>query len=278
MLCAFMKVAVICVLASAPSADSLLSMVPFLSRSKPSLASAIASAETTIWRSPMKGTTVGPLHSGTGLNGSAFVLHPSANVAPTRRRNGPRMHPSKNLWSAASIASRVVIVNLVTWMCASGTALAHPEFSATLTNRYVKLSLLSANELRLAYTVMYGAAPALAARRAADANRDGKLDDAETRALGARLAEEASRGIELTVDGARVTLKFEEPQVGLAGAEVQANPFSIDLIARVPAPGAGAHEVRFDDRTALPELGETEVRIEESPTAQLLAAHRGPTG
>jgi len=163
-------------------------------------------------------------------------------------------------------------------MCASGTALAHPEFSATLTNRYVKLSLLSANELRLAYTVMYGAAPALAARRAADANRDGKLDDAETRALGARLAEEASRGIELTVDGARVTLKFEEPQVGLAGAEVQANPFSIDLIARVPAPGAGAHEVRFDDRTALPELGETEVRIEESPTAQLLAAHRGPTG
>lgn len=166
----------------------------------------------------------------------------------------------------------------MTWTCATGTARAHPEFSPTQTNRYVKLTLLGPSELRLAYTVMYGAAPALAARQAADANHDGKLDDAESAALGRKLAAEVLRGLELTVDGKRVVPAFEEPQVGLAGAEVAPSPFSIDLIARVAAPGAGPHEVRFDDLTPLPELGETEVRIEESPAAHLWSAHRGPTG
>src|SRR5262249_48332061 len=42
--------------------------------------------------------------------------------------------------------------------------------------------------------------------------------------------------------------------------------------------GALPHEVRFDDGTPLPALGETEVRIEESPATRLLVAHRGPEG
>jgi hypothetical protein len=188
------------------------------------------------------------------------------------------MHSSKLEWSAASIASRLLIVNLVAWICSTGTAIAHPEFSPTTTNRYVKLTLLGANELRLAYTVMYGAQPAWAERQAADSNHDGRVDESESRALGARLQREVTRALVLTVDGQRVEPRFEEPQVGLAGDAVGPSAFSVDLIARVAAPGPGTHEVRFDDATPLPELGESEIRLEESPATRLVEAHRGASG
>ena len=42
--------------------------------------------------------------------------------------------------------------------------------------------------------------------------------------------------------------------------------------------GAATHSVRFDDATPEPQLGETELRVEESPTTRLVASHRGPTG
>jgi hypothetical protein len=195
----------------------------------------------------------------------------------------------------ASIAERRIVVKwvalLALWGTAS-TASAHPEFSPTVTNRYVKFTLLSGRELRVAYTVMFGAAPAAAARRAADANHDGVLDDAETAALGARVAGDVGRGMALDVDGARAQPAFEQPVVGLAGAAVGPSPFSVDLIARVPVANAGGaaaaadagaggravHVVRFDDATELPELGETEVRIEESPGTTLTEAHRGAEG
>jgi hypothetical protein len=59
---------------------------------------------------------------------------------------------------------------------------------------------------------------------------------------------------------------------------VAPSPFSVDLIANVALPGAPPHTVGFDDQTPEPQLGETEIRVEESPATQLLASHRGPTG
>jgi hypothetical protein len=181
-----------------------------------------------------------------------------------------------------SIANRSFAVNLAATIACSflaGTAAeAHPEFAPSTVNRYLKLDLVAPDELRLAYTTMVGPAPAAAWRRAADADADGKLSAAEQRALGERAQKAVLAGLSLTVDGKAVTPAFDAPTVGVAGDEVAPSPFSVDLVARVPLAGAGPHTVRLDDATPEPQLGETEVRVEESPATRLIAAHRGPSG
>ncbi|HEX8953793.1 MAG TPA: hypothetical protein VF945_18170, partial [Polyangia bacterium] len=155
---------------------------------------------------------------------------------------------------------------------------AHPEYGPSTVNRYVKIDLVGPDELRIAYTTMVGPAPAAAWRRAADGNANGLLDADETRAIGARVEQAVKAGLVLTVDGARVVPAFDAPTVGLAGNEVAPSPFSVDLVARVPLVRAPQHTVRLDDATPEPQLGETEVRVEESPATRLVAAHRGPEG
>lgn len=157
-------------------------------------------------------------------------------------------------------------------------ASAHPEYSPTTVNRYLKLNLVSPTRLRLAYTLMFGPAPAAAARKLADSNGDGRLDDRETTALGGRLQKEVTANLDLRVDGERIKVAFESATVGLPMREVSPEPFSIDLVAFVPLFGRGPHVVRIDDTTPLPQLGETEIWIEEGPTTRLLAAHRGDSG
>ena len=171
-------------------------------------------------------------------------------------------------------------VNLVAIavFASAGHAAAHPEYASATVNRYLEVDLVAPDRMRLAYTELVGPQPALRARKAADANGDGKLDAAETRALGETLRAAVAGGLELTIDGARVTPVFDAPQVGLAGDAVAPSPFSIDLVATLPLQGVGPHEVRIDDRTAEAQLGETELRLEESPATTLIAAHRGPTG
>ncbi|MDB4964842.1 MAG: hypothetical protein JWN44_531 [Myxococcales bacterium] len=180
-----------------------------------------------------------------------------------------------------SIADTIRAVNLaatVACVIVAATAEAHPEFAPSTVNRYIKVDLVAADELRVAYTVMVGTAPAAAWRRAADANADGKIDDAESRAIGERARAAVAAGLSLRVDGKSVTPAWESPSVGLAGNEVAPSPLSVDLVARVPLGGAPSHVVRLDDATPEPQLGETEVRIEESPVTRLVRAHRGPIG
>jgi hypothetical protein len=160
----------------------------------------------------------------------------------------------------------------------AGSAAAHPEYAAATVNRYLEVDLVAPDRLRLAYTELVGPAPAAALRKAADANGDGKLDAAETRALGDRLRAAVTAGLELSLDGKPTAPPFDPPVVNLGEAVVGPIPFSIDLAATMPLAGAGPHEVRLDDRTPEPLLGETELRLEESPTTALLTAHRGPTG
>jgi len=165
-----------------------------------------------------------------------------------------------------------------TLLVAVARADAHPEFAPSTVNRYVKIDLVGPDELRLAYTTLIGPAPAAAWRRAADNNANGLLDADETRAIGARVEQAVLAGMTLTVDGARVVPAFEAPNVGLAGNEVAPSPLSVDLVARVPLAHAATHTLRFDDATPEPQLGETEVRVEESPATRLVASHRGPEG
>jgi hypothetical protein len=165
-----------------------------------------------------------------------------------------------------------------TLLVAVASADAHPEYAPSTVNRYVKIDLVGPDELRIAHTTMVGPAPAAAWRRAADANASGLIDADETKAIGARVEQAVSAGLSLVVDGARVVPAFDAPQVGLAGNEVAPSPFSVDLIARVPLVHAATHTLRIDDATPEPQLGETEVRIEESPATRIIAAHRGPEG
>ena len=190
-----------------------------------------------------------------------------------------RMLPSARL--RRSIADTIGVVNLAaTVACVLGAApaRAHPEYAPSTVNRYLKIDLVAPDALRVAYTVMVGTTPAAAWRRAADANANGTLDDAERAAIGERARAAVAAGLHLSVDGKPVTLAFDPPAVGLAGNEVSPSPLSVDLIARVPLPGAPPHVVRLDDATPEPQLGETEVRLEESPVTRIVRAHRGPTG
>jgi hypothetical protein len=198
------------------------------------------------------------MHSGTGANGSFFVLHPKASKAESQIL---RMRKAPYLVGAASIAATILAVN---------HASAHPEFNAISTNRYVKLDLTGPDEIRLAYTVMFGSGPAQAARKVADANADGKLDAGEQKALGVKVERDVSRGLQLELDGKPAPLVFDPPQVGLMGDDVGPNPFSVDLIAHLSAPAAAEHRVLLDDKTEFELLGETEIRVEDSPTARLV--------
>ncbi len=179
--------------------------------------------------------------------------------------------------SARRIALQTAVVNVIT-VCAllcGGEANAHPEFSPVTTNRYLKLDLIAPDQARLAYTLMFGAAPAYSERKRSDANADGQLDAGETRALGERLRADVLAHLKLTVDGQPATPSFEPATVGLAGPEVGPSPFSVDLIARIHFPSAAPHTLILDDQTEVPQLGESEVRVEESLLTRLLESHRG---
>src|SRR4029077_4412172 len=98
----------------------------------------------------------------------------------------------------------------------------------------------------------------------------------ETRSIGKKVEQAVLVGFTLTVDGKRVVPVFDAPHVGLAGNEVGPSPFSVDLVARVPLTPGREHTLRIDDATPEPQLGETEIRVEESPATRLIASHRGP--
>ncbi len=170
----------------------------------------------------------------------------------------------------------------------ASSASAHPEFAPTRTNRYVKVSLVGGGALRIAYTVLIGEVPAAAQRRLADANGDGAVSADEARAWADRLAAEVRKGLSLDVDGAPATVTWDPPVVGgFENPAVGPIPFSVDLIGHARAgrvegqarqsgllQGPPAHAVRYDDATPLPEVGDTEVRLEEGPGTKLTAAYR----
>lgn len=163
------------------------------------------------------------------------------------------------------------------------SAHAHPEFSPSLNNRYLKVSLIGRGELRIAWTLMVGQAPATAARHQADTDGDGTLSDAELQRWTARLADAVRRGLVFDVDGVRVEPTWDAPLPGMPDRRMGPIPFSVDLIGHLRASGPGEHTVRFDDETpptalggALGDaLGESDVLIEEGPGARVLAAWRG---
>lgn len=150
---------------------------------------------------------------------------------------------------------------------AAAPALAHVAPSARENNRYIILAPLG-DRLRLVYTVYLGEEPGRRARARMDRDRDRVISDGEADAFAEELGAEVAAAVTLEVDGARVPLRWAEEDVGLGDPSAAAGAFAVDLVAWscFDRPREVLeHRVRFTDRFALEDPGETELRTEESP-------------
>ncbi len=168
-----------------------------------------------------------------------------------------------------------VVVGLTLVLSMRSMACAHPEWSAIRVNRYAKLVLAGRDRIQLVYTILYGEAPALAARKSVDLDEDGRIDDKEKALLGARAAAAVAAGLHLSLDGRPVRLVPTSTDVGLAGDSVAPEPYSVDLGYTLVLPSRGPHELGLDDKVEVSNEGDTELTIEESGAMALLEARRG---
>jgi len=153
---------------------------------------------------------------------------------------------------------------------------AHVAPSVDDNNRYLKLTPLG-DRVRIAYTVFFGEIPGASERRGIDANRDGRIDDAEAHAFGERLAGQVAANLELEVDGVRQPVRWTTIDVGMGTPEVAAGSFSVDLVAYPCLPVArGRHRIQLRDKMQLTRPGETEVKVEDSPGVSIDHARVGP--
>jgi hypothetical protein len=160
-------------------------------------------------------------------------------------------------------------------LTAAAIARAHVAPSLDDNNRYVKLTPLG-DRVRLAYTVYFGEVPGAAMRREIDADHDGKISDAESRAFAAKLGEQVRGAVDVTIDGAAAPVAWEEVDVGMQDPVVAGGSFSVDLIAWLCLPSAGgAHALVLRDRFALPRPGENELRVEDTPGVHVDRARLG---
>lgn len=153
---------------------------------------------------------------------------------------------------------------------------AHVAPSVDDNNRYLKLTPLG-DRVRIAYTVFFGEIPGASERRGIDANRDGHIDDAESKAFGDRLAAQVAQAIELEVDGVRQPIRWTTIDVGMGTPDVAAGSFSVDMVAYpCLATVRGRHKLRLRDKLQLTRPGETEVKVEDSPGVTIDTARVGP--
>lgn len=171
---------------------------------------------------------------------------------------------------------------MLRWLVVLGLTLApnlasgHVAPSVDDNNRYLKLTPLG-DRVRLAYTVFFGEIPGASERRGIDANRDGKIDDAEAKAFAQKLAAEVGAALEIDVDGANAPVTWAVVDAGMGTPDVAAGSFSVDLVAYLCLPSVrGHHRVLVRDRFRIPHPGETEAKIEDSPGVTIDRAHVGP--
>ncbi len=156
---------------------------------------------------------------------------------------------------------------------------AHVAPSERENNRYILVAPLG-DRIRLAYTVYMGQVPGRQARARMDANRDGRLDEAEARRYGEQLATQAAPRLSLEVDGRPVAIRWQEIDVGLGQPVADAGAFAVDLIAWICLEQPRerlTHRLHLRDRFHLPDPGETELRAEESPGVRITRSHLGTT-
>ncbi len=152
---------------------------------------------------------------------------------------------------------------------------AHVAPSVDDNNRYLKVTPLR-DGVRLAYTVFFGEIPGASERRSIDANRDGRIDDAEAKRFADRLGAQVAAAVDIEVDGTSHRIRWDLVSPGMGSDAVAAGSFSIDLVAFVCGTGGSEHHVRVRDQFRIPRPGETEVKVEDSPGVSVTRAHVGP--
>jgi hypothetical protein len=160
----------------------------------------------------------------------------------------------------------------------SGTApsaLAHPESTPELVNRYITVAA-HGSQLELSVARLYGQGPAADLRRLADANADGQISDQEQNELQRQLQQEAAGWLKLRLNGSelRPPLKVS---VDLGGQRSTGrHPLVIE--GRAPLPVATKmHDVELTPGPPPPRHGETEVMAVLGPGWELVSS-RGPGG
>ncbi len=133
--------------------------------------------------------------------------------------------------------------------------------SEDVNNRYLKLTPM-ADRVRLAYTILIGDQPGRIARQALDRDADRTISGGEADAWAAQVAGQIRGQLAVEIDGEPVDVAWSEVFAGFDDRAVDAGTFSLDLIAWLCTPAAGArHRVHLVDRSMLEPAGETEVRI-----------------
>jgi hypothetical protein len=143
-------------------------------------------------------------------------------------------------------------------------------------NRYVKVTPM-AGGARLAYTVFFGEVPGAAERRLLDTNRDGRIDPAEAKVFGDKLASEIAANLDVDSAGRSTRVTWSVVDVGLGNDAVAAGSFSVDMIAYLCASEAAGttHRVHLRDSFRIPRPGETEVKVDDSPGVTVSRASIG---
>jgi hypothetical protein len=175
---------------------------------------------------------------------------------------------------AAAAARRVLFAKTVLAVAAVTLLSGHVAPSVDDNNRYLKVTPLR-DGIRLAYTVFFGEIPGASQRRTIDANRDGRIDDAEAQRFADKLGSEVSAALDIEVDGAAQRVHWDVVAAGMGSDAVAAGSFSIDLVAFACGTADGPHRVRVRDQFRIPKPGETEVKVEDSPGVTIQRARVG---
>jgi hypothetical protein len=186
------------------------------------------------------------------------------------------MRPRSPL-SSLAIARVAAAAPFAAALLAAPTALGHVAPSERENNRYLLVAPL-ADRVRLAYTVWMGHEPGRRARPRIDTNRDGRIDPAEADALGAQVAAQVAPHVTVEVDGRPIAIEWQEIDVGLGEPSTDGGAFAIDLVAWVCLDRPReqlTHRLLLRDRFRIPDPGETELRIEESPGVRITRSDLG---
>jgi hypothetical protein len=171
-------------------------------------------------------------------------------------------------WSTTFVKAALAVVAV--------TVLAgHVAPSVDDNNRYVKVTPLG-DGVRLAYTVFFGEIPGATERKQLDANHDGRIDDAERRRYGDKLAAEVLAALDVDLDGKSQKFTWQIVDVGLGSDAVAAGSFSVDLVTYLCGTPGTKHTIRLRDQFRIPRPGETEVKVEDSPGVTVTRARVGP--
>lgn len=127
--------------------------------------------------------------------------------------------------------------------------------------------------VRLVYSMSYGPSAALAVRRRMDADRNGRITAAESRAEAARVGRRIAVDLRVEVDGDRVPIEWGIPFVGPATGTLDPSPLTIELQATVPL-DPGEHAVSLVD-VGLDDVDRTDYGFDASAPAVLVASGEG---